>query len=272
MRVPFPVLAFTAEGSVRHVVIDGVETSALLPINEPWTGPSVLVLNHFNLPDPGRKSHEDDELASLVDQWLIEQARHNPLRLGRERLIEARRAHSVLGEEGQAVVLANTACEVFLDTLLALLLWDEEVTPEDAVEMFEEGKALRRLTQELAPRLKGNLSTTSGPVGDWYKHCYRIRHRVIHAGYSPTMAEAERAIETALGFQKYLLDRLADRCTQYRRAALVALGPRGLERRGRWSGQIKRFFDTQGPVEPSWMGSYSAWHEALIEALAPAVP
>lgn len=272
VRIPFPVLAFAAEGSVKRVVIDGVETSVLRPINEPWTGPSVHLLDHFNLPDPVREPHEDDELAAVVHHWLIEQSQRNPLRLGRERLIEARRAHAVLGEEGQAVVLANTACEVFLDTLLALLLWEEQVAPENVVELFEEGKALRRLSQELAPRLKGNLSTKSGPVGDWYLHCYRIRHRVIHGGYSPTTAEAERAIETAIGFQRRLLDRLADRRNQYPRSAMVALGQPGLERRRLWSGQIIRFFETQGPAEPSWTKSYSAWHGALIEALTPEAP
>lgn len=70
------------------------------------------------------------------------------------------------------MILANTSCEVLLDTILALLMWEEGETAEIVAPVFEEGKMLRRVTQEVTPRLGGNWSTDRGAVGDWYRNTY----------------------------------------------------------------------------------------------------
>lgn len=40
----------------------------------------------------------------------------------------------------------------------------------------------------------------------------------------------------------------------------------GLEKRGRYNGRIKQFSEQVAPLEPSWSGSFSAWHSELVAA------
>lgn len=268
-RTVSQVLVYTADGVRELGVVDGQPVFLIRPTQDLWDGPSLMLLDHANFPDPFRGRDFDENIETRFWHWFSEENRGNPLNLWRERWIEARRAHEVLGEEAQAVILANTSCEVMLDAILALLMWEEGVAVEDAVPLFEEGKVLRRLKQELQPRLKGQWSTETGAVGEWFRSAYRLRHRVVHGGYLPTPAEAARALEAGLGLQRFVMDRIAERRTTYFRAALMTVAEEGLTRRGLWSGQIKRFAEEVAPTEPSWRYSFTAWYRELVGRLAP---
>lgn len=268
-RAISPVLVYSADGVPETAVVDGAPVMLIRPTQDQWDGPSVVLLDHGNLPDPFRGKDFDENIETRFWHWYSEEARGNPLNLWRERWIEARRAHDVLGEEGQAVILANTSCEVMLDAILALLMWEEGVVVEDAAPSFEEGKVLRRVSKELAPRLKGNWSTESGAVGDWYRAAYRLRHRVVHGGYSPSVSEGAEALASAAGLQRFVMDRIAESRTTYYRAALMTVAEEGLRRRDMWSGKIKRFAEDVAPTEPNWRDSYTAWYRDLVAALAP---
>lgn len=270
VRAISPVLMYTSDG-VRESGIDGAGDPWVLirPTQDQWDGPQLMLLEHPNTPDPYRGKEFDEQIARRFRHWHQEQERGNPLNLWRERWIEARRAHEILGEEAQAVLLANTSCEVMIDAVLALLMWEEGVPVEDAATAFAEGKALRRVTQELAPRLKGNWATDNGTVGDWVKNTYRLRHRVIHAGYSPSSSEAEAALKAAANLHSFVFDRIVDRRSVYRRAALITVAEEGLRGRKVWSGKIKRFAETEADTEPDWRDSYTNWYRALIATLAP---
>lgn len=267
-RIPSQVLVYTADGVRETVVVDGQPVFRIRPTQDVWGEPSLMLLDHANFPDPFRGRDFDENIETRFRHWFSEENRGNPLNLWRERWIEARRAHEVLGEEAQAVILANTSCEVLLDAILALLMWEEGVAVEDAAPAFEEGRTLRRLKRELEPRLKGTWSTETGAVGEWFQSAYRLRHRVVHGGYSPTHAEAAKALEAGLGLQRFVMDRIAERRTTYYRAALMALAEEGLRRRDLWSGKIKRFSEEVAPTEPSWWDSFTAWYRELVAASA----
>jgi hypothetical protein len=272
VRIPSPVLEFTARGRANVEMFDGVPYTFFEP-TEPWTGPKLVMLDHWNGADPIDGREYNDEIASRFRHWFTESLRGNPMNLARERFIEARRSHEVMGDEGQAVILANTATEVFIDTLLALLVWDEGAAPWDAAPRFEEGKSLRRLRQDLGTRLRfgptlpKDLVTDAGPVGDWFRSAYKVRHRVVHAGYSPTRTEARNAIDAALGLETYLLDRLADVRTTYKRSTLLALGEVGLTKRGLWNGQIRRYSHEHQAEADTDRLSYIRFYRAVMDAL-----
>jgi len=268
-RAISPVLVYSAGGLRETATVDGETVMLIRPTQDEWDGPVVMLLDHGNFPDPFRGKDFDENIETRFWHWYSEEARGNPLNLWRERWIEARRAHEVLGEEGQAVILANTSCEVMLDAILALLMWEESVVVEDAAAAFEEGKVLRRITKEIAPRLKGSWSTEHGAVGDWYRAAYRLRHRVVHGGYSPSASEGAEALEAAAGLQRFVMDRIAERRTTYYRAALMTVAEEGLRRRDMWSGKIKRFAEDVAPTEPDWRDSYTAWYRDLVAALTP---
>lgn len=269
VRAISPVLVYSADGVRETAVVDGRPVFVIRPTQDVWDGPILMFLDHANFADPFSGRDFDDNVEMRFWHWYSEEARGNPLNLWRERWIEARRAHELLGEEGQAVILANTSCEVMLDAILALLMWEESVVVEDAASAFEEGKVLRRITQELSPRLTGNWSTERGAVGSWYRSAYQLRHRVVHGGYSPSVGEAADALEAAVGLQRFVMNRIAERRTTYPRSALMTIAEEGLRRRDMWSGQIKRFALEVAPTEPNWRDSYTAWYQGLVAALAP---
>lgn len=268
VRIASPVLVYHADGVRESVVLDGVEHRHTRPVR-PWQGPDVMLLDHANLADPCRGLPYTPDVEMRLDFWLGEGRRGNPMLLWRERIIEARRANEVSGESAQAVLLANTSAEVMLDVILALLLWEEDARPCELTAIFEEGKVARRLTAEFPKRLKGNWSTGTGAVGDWYRSAYKVRHRVIHSGYTPTQAEADAAIQATFALQRFVMDRIAAQRTAYPRSALITLGEEGLRARHMWSGQVKRFAEANARNMHDWRDAFTAFYRKLIAALAP---
>lgn len=263
VRLISPVLAYEAPGIRDCVDIDG-EIHLFHRPTGPWSGPSVVMLDHSNLADPFAAVEWDERVAERFDYWAREHARENPLNLWRERYIGARRALYVTGDVANGVLLANTSCELLSDTVLALLMWEEGRDPAEVAGHFEEGKTLRRLASELAPRLGGNWSTTSGPVGDWYRRVYVLRHRIVHGGFAPSAAVAQDALHAATAVHGFMWERLAESRNEFPRSALMTLGREGLERRGLWAGQIKRFSEEVAPTEPNWRDSFTAFHRAFV--------
>lgn len=266
VRLPNPVLVYSAHGIRETVLLDGETHVFTEPVGD-WGDPSVIMLDHTNLADPFAGKEWDGDVAERFDYWLREQERGNPTNLWRERFIEANRALRVTGEMANAVIQSNTSCEVLLDTVLALLLWEEGADPQAAAPIFEHGKVLRRVTREYPSRLQGTWSTKSGAIGDWYTNCYRLRHRVVHAGYMPSPREAQAAVDSALNLQRFVWDRIAARRTTYPRSALMTLAQSGLEQRGLWSGKIRRFAEEVAPTEPNWRDAYSAFYRDLMDEL-----
>lgn len=267
VRLASPVLAYYAPGIRKAVLVDGDTHVFTEPVGD-WSVASVIMLDHTNLADPFTGKEWDGEVAERFDYWLEEQERGSPVNLWRERFIEANRAISVTGEMSNAVMLTNTSCEVLLDTVLALLLWEEGADPQASASIFEQGKVLRRVTREYPARLQGNWSTETGAVGDWYANCYRLRHRVVHGGYTPSPSEAQAALKSALGLQQFLWERIAARRTTYPRSALMTVAQQGLEQRGLWSGQIRRFSREVAPTEANWRDGYTAFYRNLMDGLA----
>lgn len=266
-RVHNPVLHFIAEGTRTLETHDGQDYAVISPKGT-WEGGGVLMLDHLNLANPVRTEF-DDQIAERFEYWLGELRRGSPLLLWRERSAEARRARIVHGDTSQAIVLANTASEVLLDVVLALLMWEEGLSPTQAAGHFEEGKVLKRLKSDLTPRLKGSWSTERGTVGQWFETLYKVRHRVVHAGYTPTPAEADEGMQAAAALEKFVFDRIASQRNTYKRATLITLAQSGLEKRGLWSGQIKRFAQNDAHTEPDWRDSFTQFHTALVAASAP---
>lgn len=272
VRMTPPVLCYQAKGR-RLIVAEGDEIHSITTATEAWSGPSVVLLEHSNLADPFMGKDWDDDVATRFEYWYREHRRGNPLLLWRERFADARRALHATGDPSAAVLFANTSCEVLLDTVLALLIWEEGFQaghapdPSGAAPVFEQGKTMRRVTRELPGRLGGSWTTDAGALGAWNTNAYRLRHRIVHGGYAANMAEAQQALQAATGLQQFLWERLAIKRTIYPRSALMVLGAEGLQRRNLWSGRIRRFSDEVGPTEADWRDDFSAFYANLMAAV-----
>jgi hypothetical protein len=256
-RIPQPILVYKALAR-RDWVADHQDDGKILwneqlRTTDRWSGPSMFLLDHLNTADivsgPGIEGDRVGEFA----HWMSEIRRGMPFVPWRERLIEADRALHIHGEYAQAVTLTQTACEVFLDTLLSLLLWEEHVTPSNAAQLLEEGKVVRRIKAELQSRLGGNWQLEGkGDVARWFQQTARLRNRVVHGGYLPSRLEAENAYGTALPLEKFAFGRLVEKRNKYPRATLMTIAQSGLERRGLWRGRIRNFAEQVAPSEPDW--------------------
>jgi hypothetical protein len=263
-RIPSPVFHYTAAG-LLEVFRERERVVHVMRPTELWAGPQLMMLDHFNFPDPLPGEYSAD-IHERVGFWLRALRSGDPLHLWRERLIEAHRAATILGDYGQAVTLANTSAEGLLNLVLGLLCWEEATSVDDAVRLF--GPHLKgRLSNELPPRLKGNWSTKNGPLANWFENTHRLRHRVVHGGYLPSTAEARAAIDGVNELQQFLMDRLVDRRTTYPRTTLMVVAIEGLESRGLWSGQIRQFSEQTAPTEPDWRASFSGYYAEVMDRL-----
>jgi len=267
-RLPHPVLAFRAVGELVEVEQDGL-TGIMVGVPESgWGGPQLMMLDHMNAPDPILGPLVEGDTADQFDYWVAQIREGNPLMLALEGFLGARRALQVEGDYPGAVVLAETASEVAVDGVLAMLLWESGVEPEGAAGRFEEGKVTRRVRTDL-PALLGGDWRLEGPgaAAVWFRDAVRLRHRVVHGGYRPTRTEAAAAVRAVLGFERHIYDRLAARRNEYPRSTLMTVAEQGLRKRDLWGGQIRRFAEEVAPTEPPWRESYRTWRDRMVTRL-----
>lgn len=267
-RLPYPIFAFRAVGELIEVEQDGL-TGVIVGVPEPgWGGPQLMMLEHMNPPDPILGPPVEGDVADQFDYWVAQIRDGNPLMLALEGFLEARRALEVEGDYAGAVVLAETASEVAVDGVLALLLWESGVEPEDAAGRFEEGKVTRRVRNDLPALLGGDWRLEgTGAAAVWFRDAVRLRHRVVHGGYRPRRTEAAAAVRAVLGFERHIYDRLAVRRNEYPRSTLMTVAEQGLRKRDLWGGQIRRFAEEVAPTEPPWRESNRTWRDRMVTAL-----
>ncbi len=213
------------------------------------------------------------EVDERSGQWMHGLLTCNPFVLYRERIMEARLAMNRTGDYASAVVLANTASEILLDALLTALLWEESVQdpanapgPEEAAALFAEGALKTRAKRELQPRLKGDWTSPVTPWEVWLDRAQGPRHRIVHAGHQPTRQEAAGALNAVDALQSFLFDQVVKHRGTYPRVTMITVARAGLESRGLWLGQIKRFVEQCGATEPSWAHPFSQWNREIVRA------
>lgn len=254
---------------IRHVTRQRLPPFALFitrTLNEPpkWADGLSLMLLHMNVPGVAVDELEQSEL----DQFRAHLSvilRGHPLAVFTERAIDARVAFDREGDYGEAIVQTQISCEVLLDGLLTLMLWEEGMGPEGAAVLFQEGLT-KRVRSHYAARLGGNWDPkTSAPLAAWMSKVTYVRGRVVHAAYRPSIDEAREARNAAEQLEDFVQQRVVARRTRYPRTTLLTLGRPGLERLGLWAGQIERFAE-QADDEPDWLKGYSSWREAFEAA------
>ena len=195
----------------------------------------------------------------------------SPLELAMDRSLEASTFMRRDGDYGNAVIHAALASEIVLDSILALLLWEEQLhapTIDAAVAAFDEsrGGLATRVRREYAPRLGGNWDPEKrGPVQAWARDLARLRGRVVHRGYRPTEAEAEAALSASNGLLDFIKGRLAVKARNHPRTALLVLGEPGLRRLGGWKAAEAYLAASQHSPD-DWFRDYAAWRSKVDAA------
>lgn len=193
----------------------------------------------------------------------------SPLELVMKHSLTARQYIDQHGDYASAVINAALSSEILLDSLLALMLWEEQIKSPNtvaAVDIFDETKAgglASRIKREYAPRLGGNWNVVvSGPVRNWSENLARLRGRIVHRGYRPSRAEAERALDASDELIEFVKSRLATKAKFYPRTCLMIIGEPGLRRIGGWK-WARKFLDATDEHPLSWFSTYSKWRDSV---------
>ncbi|WP_431938643.1 hypothetical protein [Nocardia grenadensis] len=187
----------------------------------------------------------------------------DPLTSFAERRVDARHALLKEGNFAGAVIQFAIACEVLLDSLLGMTLWEAGTNEADAAVIFSMEIAPRIRTQ-YAHRLGGNWQLGSGALGDWDANVAALRNRVVHAGYRPTRAEAFRASESFDALTQFVADRVCEKFRVYPKTSWLILGQRGFETRSRYSRPVKEWISAQ-PTNAvlDWIREYTEWRDRV---------
>ncbi|PRX47062.1 hypothetical protein B0I33_106159 [Prauserella shujinwangii] len=167
------------------------------------------------------------------------------------------------GDTRSGVLFWALSAESLLDELLFHLYWEEKMTPETAADRWINGLETR-VKREYASRLGGSWDlTTNGPLMQWNKGVAEVRHRIVHAGYVPTLQEAQGARHAINSLCDFVCNRLTTSSTlaRYPRTAISLVGRAGLKSRGVYSRRLRELL--KDADEPSWDDTFARWRQAM---------
>jgi hypothetical protein len=139
------------------------------------------------------------------------------------------------GDAADSVVCFQIAAETLVYELFSLLLVDEGLTSREIDRRRGFGLRYKTLlTRELGSRLRGtwDLTDEKAPAGRYWNRLYRLRNRIVHAGYLPHDGDAEQAETAYTEFDQVLEERLRVVAKTYPRTLLAKVGKIELEQRG----------------------------------------
>lgn len=269
-QVMQPMLAYRGTGE-ELLASSEVDARVLMTLHPEWGHPVFVNLEHSNLSlDNVSTRHEANQADPVLHKWLVDIELELPGVLWRERLLDARQQLYVEGRYDLAVILFATATEVLIDGLLQMLWWekglsDPEFTAATVAEKFDSSKdSVARMNRYLRQLLGGDWS--DGPVQRWRTRTWKLRHQCVHGGYYPSRAEAESAGNSSEKVATFFFDRLGEKRKQFPRVCLQILAQSGLEKRGIWGGQIKRFAENEALGEGDWSQSIKCFRD-LVDSL-----
>ncbi|MBB2893730.1 hypothetical protein [Flexivirga oryzae] len=166
------------------------------------------------------------------------------------------------GDMRMGALLLGISAESLLDELILHLMWEEAKSPEHAAREWMRGLDAR-VRSELPSRLGGPWDMTRrNAIGVWAQEVAALRHRVVHAAYIPSRAEAEAAVRGVNRLVSHLCDRLAaqDILSKYPRTALSLACEDGLRRRNAYTRRLSELQNDRREVP--WHETFVRWREA----------
>ena len=164
-----------------------------------------LFLLHLNVPYP-RSILSKEIIEKIIWYANVISQQWNPFMLSEEFALGARR-NMKDGLYKESVLYAQMSIETFLRALFIQLLLSEGKTLMEAESIIENTPFMHVIKREFNFRLGGKWDTQNvkSRLGRWYKYAYKIRNRIVHAGYEPNYGETRTALSAAGNFRKYVV-------------------------------------------------------------------
>jgi hypothetical protein len=230
----------------------------------PFAVPLSLYILNMNLRQDVRDEDLSDQELDQFQVALQQQSYRGFITDYMEFVRETQVALSLEGSYRSVALFAATSCEVLLDNLLAHMLWEEALRPEEAAAIFDSGKSgiTARVKKHYHSRLGGQWSVDEpGAIHDWFKQVASLRNRVVHSGYDPSFTEAAAASQAASALATSLGDLLASNTETYPRTALILPGKPGIQRRGKWHERLDELHSDASEV--NWVSTFASWRTAM---------
>lgn len=195
---------------------------------------------------------------------LSRRKRGDPFSVFADRARAAHRYYKVDGDYSSAVVTAQTACEVYLNSILLAIEWEKRTLRAVTRPWFEERISfLSRVSRYLQPALGGNWSNPPGfGVSSSLSELAQMRNEIVHSGKTPSEFDAKRAIEAMGKVETFMKHRLAGKKRAYPRTTLMVLGEPGLRRLGSWDKWIEKWIEDHAAQESDWIVDFVSWRDA----------
>jgi hypothetical protein len=186
-----------------------------------------------------------------------------------ETFIQAERLVMQDGDYASSILRCAQACEVLLDGILGLLLWEKDGGAPHADGPVE--KAAEIFSNDLRPRLRTAYHpllggrwdlTEKGALSDWSELVATPRNRIVHRGYQPRADEAAQALNATQALDHFITGLIAARAKQFPRTALMWVTEQGLKDAGKWP-LVRAFARDRRPSEPPWRDNYASWRQKV---------
>lgn len=150
-----------------------------------------------------------DKQNEIVNYLNVIKNNVNPFVLSEDLMLSARRNFN-RGFYKESILDAQSSIETFLRTLFSECLNIEGSTEEEISSIQEATSYITMVKREFSKRIGGTWDITNErqEVGNWYKRCYEIRNKIIHAGYSPSFSEVDNGLAAAKKLQEYVYNRI----------------------------------------------------------------
>ncbi|MFE2872068.1 hypothetical protein [Embleya sp. NPDC059259] len=246
-----------------------------LYFHRPWGGkysedPSLLLLNAPE--EAARRTLTGKEFEKL-EAHLVRLWEKSPLELAMEHSLEASACFHKHGDYSNALIHAALSTEIFLDAVLGLMLWEDQLTDptiDRAVRAFSEsnGGLASRLRREYGPRLGGSWDPSiRGPIQNWTKNLAALRGRLVHRGRRPSKSETLEALTAADEIFEFVKTRLSEKVRIYPRTALLIIGLPSLTQRGRARRAHDYLKSENGQSPDTWLMEYDSWRRNVDAAV-----
>jgi hypothetical protein len=180
----------------------------IIPVEKWGDTTEGLFLTHMSVPYE-RETLKVEEQEQLVWYANVIKQQLNPYIFSEELMLNADR-YLKTGFYKEAVLYAQSSVETFLNVLYGGLLQLEGKTELEIQTILEDIAFMKVVKRELPERLGGTwtVEVESSKTGQWFKHTYKVRNRVAHGGYRPSLTEAREAVDAAKEFRVFVIDRI----------------------------------------------------------------
>ncbi len=175
---------------------------------EECSSSKTIFLTHLNMPHK-KEELDSKTVANFLRIYSIYDKNLNPFILAELYFLTATRKLRE-GFYDEAIVSVQTNIEMIIRIIFREFLLASGESENSVEKTLECASFMSIVKREMSKIIGGvwDVNRTNSPLRDWYYSTYKVRNRIVHAGYCPTLQDARMAVESAGKFREYIFDLL----------------------------------------------------------------